>query len=483
MIVSGGEASIHPNFIDFIAYGQELGYDWIQTISNGRSFASQKFAKAAADAGLKEVTFSMHGHNEALHDKLSGVKGAFKQALKGMLNLLRDGRLVVNVDVVINKMNVEHLEDILRFYQNLGIHEFDLLQLVPFGRAWSEEYRDELFYDVKKAFPHLQRAFRYAYRPGNYIWTNRFPVSMLEGMEELIQDPHKLHDELRGRMGEFQKFIDTGEKLACFGERCKYCFPKGMCYAIYDAQERVNEKRLESLGLAINDDGELPKSFEFLLSTQPIKNLRIKAPNFKTLLKAFASPKIDHEIGLSIELDDWSDYPERDNQQHSWLKQVYELVLSTAEAVEKLAGRSEALKIPINRQTARAAWQSRTKIATRADVTLLVPGFVQLSKAREQLVDMERYLKGWLKSSVKVENAPLCMHPNSLPSQAMPLDAVHYDEKGKLLADVFVDHYISHGYFAKSERCSDCIYNDKCNGMQINYLRTFGFKTLKPINN
>ena len=68
LILSGGEASVHPDFVELIRYGREVGYEWIQTVTNGMMFAYKGFARACAKAGLDEATVSMHGHTARLQD-------------------------------------------------------------------------------------------------------------------------------------------------------------------------------------------------------------------------------------------------------------------------------------------------------------------------------------------------------------------------------------------------------------------------------
>jgi len=480
LILSGGEASIHPEFIEFIRYGREIGYEWIQTISNGRSFASEKFAKAAADAGLNEVTFSIHGHNDELHDTLSGVKGGFRQALKGLLNLRNDGRVVISVDIVLNRMNVPHLDDILRFFMRLGVHEFDLLQLVPFGRAWSDEWRESLFYNIKEALPHIKKALDNAHVPGNFIWTNRFPVQLLEGLEDLIQDPHKLHDELRGRRKEFEQYINSGEKLLCYGERCRFCFARGVCHEIYSAKERVDGREVEELLLTVDSNGNAPESLKFMLETQPLKRLLVSAPDIAAFSQAMPQQaKADIEVRLG--LDDWRGYAEFKASDAAWAQNIKVLHLASAEAVEKFVTRPERPVIEIRRDTAAAAWKLREEISKRGDAILHVPSFEAMNDARAHLVDMRRYLKGWLGAAVRVENAPLCMHPQAMPPEAATvISADCFNAAGRLDVSAFAEHYIKHGYFSRSERCTECIHNADCRGMHINYLRLFGFATLIP---
>jgi MoaA/NifB/PqqE/SkfB family radical SAM enzyme len=230
LILSGGEPTIHPLFIDFLRLGRKLGYDWLQTVTNGRMFAYRKFATSALSSGLNEATFSMHGHNPELHDYLVGVKGAYEQAMAGMRNLL--GRCVVNVDVVLSAVNIPHLREILEFYIDLGIHEFDLLHMIPFGRAWND-YREVLFYDPEEMMPHFERAFSLRHEKGVIIWTNRLPAPFLEGNEDLIQDPHKLHDEVRGRAEMFREWeVDGVDPICLDPDRCSHCPMERFCGAL-----------------------------------------------------------------------------------------------------------------------------------------------------------------------------------------------------------------------------------------------------------
>src|SRR5262249_47875948 len=184
LILSGGEPTIHPSYVDFIRLGALAGYRKIQTVTNGRLFSYPDFLRRCLDAGLNEITFSLHGPNAKIHDALVGVKGAFVEEVDGLKRALADGRPIVNVDVVINRANVKHLSEMLDTFIALGVREFDLLQVVPFGRAFTEG-KDTLFYDLEEARPHLLAALEYSKRPELHLWFNRFPPQHLEGFEHL----------------------------------------------------------------------------------------------------------------------------------------------------------------------------------------------------------------------------------------------------------------------------------------------------------
>ena len=50
IIISGGEASIHPKFADYVRYAKEIGYDRVQTVTNGNMFARVGFCQKLFDA-------------------------------------------------------------------------------------------------------------------------------------------------------------------------------------------------------------------------------------------------------------------------------------------------------------------------------------------------------------------------------------------------------------------------------------------------
>ena len=248
LILSGGEASINPDFIQIVKYAHDLGFAEIQTITNGRYFYYPKFVAEAVNAGLSEITFSLHGHNEELHDGFTGIKGSFKQALAGLANVRKYPPIIVNIDIVINKLNYEHLYDIIQFYaQNFGIYEFDLLQIIPFGRAW--ENKDKLFYDFNEALPYLQKVWILAKNDKRFhIWTNRFPAQYLEDYEFLIQDPAKMFDDVLGRKQMLEEFINKGKLMSCLNpERCDFCNLNDFCQKLIDLTQGDLEKKLENL--------------------------------------------------------------------------------------------------------------------------------------------------------------------------------------------------------------------------------------------
>jgi len=169
----------------------------------------------------------------------------------------------VNGDIVVNRKNVDALYDTIERLYSAGIREFDLLHIMPFGRAWKNW--KELYYDPFRKKKQLYRAFGWRNAPGVHLWTNRFPPELFEGHEELIQNPAKLADEVRGRAAMFAGFMSGGE-LYCRGERCRYCVLRGFCN---DMLELRSSGRLESFPVPVCLGSDKLRPEYVLSSVQP----------------------------------------------------------------------------------------------------------------------------------------------------------------------------------------------------------------------
>ncbi len=233
IIISWWEASINPKFSNYIAYAKEVWYNKIQTVTNWNMFFSEEFCKKVFKAWLEEVTFSFHGHNSTLHDYLVATPWAFKKSLKGLIYVKKNfPDIIVNIDIVVNKVNVKYLHDIVSFFMKLWVYEYDILQIVPFWRGFSK-YKKQLFYNIEDYSQELTNTWKLSTINWMYMWTNRFPAEAFEWYEDLIQDPRKVKWEVMWEwINMFSKFIKTKwlSKPNCFWDACNVCFIKQYCH-------------------------------------------------------------------------------------------------------------------------------------------------------------------------------------------------------------------------------------------------------------
>ena len=112
---SGGEPTISPQFLDALRYARELGFDSVQAATNGVEFAkSSKFAKAAAEAGLRYAYLQFDGIGNAPNSH-RGVGNLFDVKLRAIENLYNAGVNIVPVVTVVNGINNQQVGRMIEF--------------------------------------------------------------------------------------------------------------------------------------------------------------------------------------------------------------------------------------------------------------------------------------------------------------------------------------------------------------------------------
>jgi molybdenum cofactor biosynthesis enzyme MoaA len=539
LILSGGEPTIHPNFVDFVRLGRLAGYRKIQTVTNGRRFAYGDFLKRALDAGLSEITFSIHGPNAKVHDALVGTKGAWDEEMKGLRGALDDGRPVVNVDVVINRANVRHLPEMLRLLTELGVKEFDLLQVVPFGRAFTDG-RETLFYDLAEARPYLQEALAYSKRPDLHLWLNRFPPQHLEGYEHLIQDPYKLNDEIRGRKEEFARLLETGEWLDCRQpERCKHCYLQRLCDTLDGVLETLERRTFSILRVDLAWEEKQPPVF----GGDPASGKRARreagaAPGAVAAVAAFAddaaqapdpaiarakgkralpmlswptrpkpssletalgearpealwvvAPDLQRARGelaglpmlpsLELELDDWSGFESSFSGGALDGRPLRRAVVRRSEDAARLLAIGGDFEVVLELRRENEPWLLALE-GPPARLALRQPTYERLTEAQANDLDLAAFFAKF-RHQVPVEGVPACLLGRAPRVRPTVLDTAMMQPDGRLEIFRYARRYLLEHYRTKSLRCRDCAEDARCEGPHVNQVRAHGYAMLQPI--
>lgn len=482
VILSGGEGSIHPKFIDFVRYAKEVGYSRVQTVTNGVMFSQREFYRAAVDAGLDEITFSLHGHTPELHDRLTGTPGAFHKLMKGMMRAVREGRVIVNVDVCINKQNVAYIDRIVDLCLSVGVREFDLLHVIPQGSAF--ENRKDLFYDPVEHLPRLQKVFRLNRHPNVVVWTNRFPVEFLEGLEDLIQDPHKMLDEVNGRRFQIRRYLDEGVPLECRDkERCQYCFIEPFCNTTDRIVERQNRASWEVWSVGVADETIWPQYAGLTPDRLPFgcTYLGVEVDDLTDLERL----PLHAEIGIHAtprRVTRWVDRALVPNRLIVSAREAAHLDVLLPEGELPAAAQVE---IDLNRST--APWLLAHRDRVRAHLSRLrvhVPSYEFLKDAvANDVRDPARFFAA-LDTPVRVSGAPPCLTPRTRLTEALRIlpKKLFDPDTGRINIRELAREHVTRGYWGKSLRCRDCRLNDRCDGAHINFLRDQGFSQLQPLS-
>lgn len=131
MLFSGGEPLVREDLVDLAKYATSKGMRAV--ISTNGTLITKSKARELKEVGLSYVGISLDGAEE-VHDKFRGVKGSYKQALKGVENCQAEG-LKVGLRFTINKRNAEEIPHLFNLIEAMDVPRICFYHLVYSGRG------------------------------------------------------------------------------------------------------------------------------------------------------------------------------------------------------------------------------------------------------------------------------------------------------------------------------------------------------------
>jgi len=114
---TGGEPTISERFVELVLHAKLKGKRvTIITNGNGPSTVYKQLTKMKVDM----MEFSIHASVPDVHDRITGQKGAWENAIKHM-QLMMDHGIHVTPVVVVTSLNYQYVEDTVRFFFKKGI--------------------------------------------------------------------------------------------------------------------------------------------------------------------------------------------------------------------------------------------------------------------------------------------------------------------------------------------------------------------------
>lgn len=182
LVLTGGEPAMHDEILALVRLAKGLGYAPIQLQTNGRLLSLPRVLHAFLQAGVTEISPSLHGPTAEVHDALTRAPGSFEQSARGIANSIAAGVPVVT-NSVITRDNVDVLDQLVDLLASLGVRRAQLAFVHPVGTAW------EHFDDVVPRLPRVQQALAPALHRatlhGMDLVTEAVPLCFLSGMEHL----------------------------------------------------------------------------------------------------------------------------------------------------------------------------------------------------------------------------------------------------------------------------------------------------------
>ncbi len=140
--LTGGEPLLNPTICDAITKLKSLSSkNMISIFTAGIVQSKDEISSLSLDsarmlrtAGLDSCYMSIYSHKPWLHESITNLNGSFYHTEFSIKNLCAVG-VEVNGHLVLNKYNIDHIDEIIDYSQKMGLKELRILKLVKAGNA------------------------------------------------------------------------------------------------------------------------------------------------------------------------------------------------------------------------------------------------------------------------------------------------------------------------------------------------------------
>ena len=202
VVFTGGEPTLHPQILDFVARAKKLGYKSIQLQTNGRAFAYSSLLKELKSAGVNEIGPSLHGAKPKTHDALTRARGSFLQTAAGIRNAAQMGLKVIT-NSVITSLNYRELPALAKILVKLGASQYQFAFIHIGGTA--AKNRKWIVPKKTDAMPWIKKGLDIGIKNGIPCYTEAIPFCLMKGYEACVAE--SMIPE--GAVADADKFIES----------------------------------------------------------------------------------------------------------------------------------------------------------------------------------------------------------------------------------------------------------------------------------
>ncbi|MBN2112453.1 radical SAM protein [Candidatus Woesearchaeota archaeon] len=228
---TGGEPTIYAkSLLKLIRFFADRKIQRIGVVTNGRRFSNKEFARATAKSGLNSAIVAVHG-SEQTHDRITQVKGAYKETRRGIINLVREW-VNVRINYVCIKDNLNDILPVIKEFHEIGVNKFNIQKFAPKGRG--------VLNAKKLCFS--PSSFK-KYLPGiiSFAEDKKVPLHFEFFEPEYFEDYESYAPSLAEYINFLGEFNNLGNQDCFLDEKnrlCSLCFLKSVCGEIKNEQNK-----------------------------------------------------------------------------------------------------------------------------------------------------------------------------------------------------------------------------------------------------
>ena len=124
---SGGEPTVHPNFLEICAMARDMGFSHVQAATNGILLSDPDFCREARAHGLQTIYLQFDGIDDNVYRKVRG-QALLETKLKTIENCRTNGIKICFVPTIVRGINDHQVGDIVR----LALKNIDTVSAISF---------------------------------------------------------------------------------------------------------------------------------------------------------------------------------------------------------------------------------------------------------------------------------------------------------------------------------------------------------------
>lgn len=148
---TGGEPLLYPEFVELYRYSGNL-FRTVMIETNG-TLRPRGFFKALEDFPPLQVSVSLDSAKEESHDQFRGKKGAWRNSVFFIEELVSRG-LNNQVIMSVSVMERQQILDMIRLVERIGAGSLKINFITPVGRGAKESFYEDL--DIKEALDYFR---------------------------------------------------------------------------------------------------------------------------------------------------------------------------------------------------------------------------------------------------------------------------------------------------------------------------------------
>ncbi len=234
VILTGGEPTLSPDLTSLVAYTTGRGAP-CRIITNGQQLADGPLLEELVEAGLRHLHLSLYSHREAVQDMLTRNPGGWRKVMRALERLgNHPAGITVDLNVVINHYNADHLDGLARFV----IRRFPFVRHLVFNHLDPSMNRTAEFPDTIPKLWELEvalhRALRWLAAAGLSFRVERVPLCYMVEFAHVSTETRKIVKE-ESRVIHFlddKRRVCQHDRAAWLrgkGEACQHCRLDSIC--------------------------------------------------------------------------------------------------------------------------------------------------------------------------------------------------------------------------------------------------------------